>query len=242
MPLPAEPVTGTAPSRGLPPRGSPWSPGRFARAAARRATRQPWLAERLQFFRAWRAAPRKVGAILPSSQALAGAITREIGPHTAPVLELGAGTGSFTRALRARGIAECDLALIEMEMSFVRQLRRDYPEAQVCQLDASRLAGRHLFDERLAGAAVCGLPLLNMPLRRQVGILDGAFRHLRPGGAFYLFTYGPRCPVPRQVLDCLGLRARKLETVFWNIPPAHIWKLTRRRGLCPPGGRNGAAG
>jgi len=237
MSMRAEAGTGPASSRALWGCWPSWPPMRALQGLARQALRLPWVAERLRFFQAWRAAPGKVGAILPSSRALARAITREIGPHTGPVLELGSGTGAFTRALRARGVPEYDLALVEMESAFVRQLRRDFPEAQVCHMDASRLADEPLFEERPAGAAVCGLPLLNMPLRTQVGILDGAFRHLRQGGAFYLFTYGPRCPVPRQALDRLGLRARKLETILLNVPPAHVWKLTRRRGLAGAGRR-----
>ena len=191
-------------------------------------SRNAWMAERLRFFRAWRADPRGIGAIMPSSAALASAITREVGSHSGDVIELGSGTGAFTRALARRGVAQGAMALIETDPDFARQLRRDFPEAQVCCLDAARLAGEPLFGGRTVGAVVCGLPLLNMPLRQQVGILRGSFSHLRPGGAFYLFTYGPRCPVPRSVLDRLGLRARRAHSVILNVPPAHVWKLTRR--------------
>ncbi|MEI2418345.1 hypothetical protein V8Z80_19360 [Orrella sp. JC864] len=196
---------------------------------ARRLAGQGWIGEYWRFYQAWRADPKGIGAVLPSSPALAAAITRDIGAATGPVIELGSGTGVFTRALRARGVPEETLALVEMDAGFAQRLRRDFPHAQVCCLDAARLAGDPLFYGRGAGAVVCGLPLLNMPLRQQVGILRGAFSQLRAGGAFYLFTYGPRCPVPRRVLDRLGLRATKRQTVMLNVPPAHVWKLTRRR-------------
>ncbi|MGH8597512.1 MAG: phospholipid methyltransferase, partial [Gammaproteobacteria bacterium] len=57
----------------------------------------------LTFFRSLIADPRRVAAIAPSSPALANAITAEITPISAPVIELGPGTGVFTRALLARG-------------------------------------------------------------------------------------------------------------------------------------------
>ncbi|WP_459615039.1 class I SAM-dependent methyltransferase [Bordetella sp. 2513F-2] len=188
-----------------------------------------WLSDHLNFYRAWRANPRSIGAVLPSSPALAAAITREIDPARGPVLELGSGTGAFTRALRARGVAEHDLALIEMDPAFARRLEERYPMAQVCQVDAAKLAEATLLDGRQAAAAVCGLPLLNMPLRQQVYILRGTFSHLQPDGACYLFTYGWRCPIPPRVLARLGLRARRIDRVYLNVPPAQVWKLTRRR-------------
>ena len=197
-------------------------------ALADKWLRHGWLADQWRFFKAWRENPKGIGAVLPSSPALAAAITREVGPDGGPVIELGSGTGVFTRALRARGLAEDELILVEMDRGFAQSLRREFPQAHVCCTDASRLAGEPLCYGKSAGAVVCGLPLLNMPLRMQVGILRGAFSQLRAGGAFYLFTYGLRCPVPQRVLDCLGLRARRMQTVVFNVPPAHVWKLTRR--------------
>ncbi|TIV94667.1 MAG: phospholipid methyltransferase, partial [Mesorhizobium sp.] len=70
--------------------------------------------ETLQFFRAWLSEPLRVAAVTPSGRALAALIVSEISPATGPVLELGPGTGVFTRALLGRGIAEENLALIEL--------------------------------------------------------------------------------------------------------------------------------
>ena len=59
-----------------------------------------------RFFRSWVADPLRVGAVAPSGDSLSRLITQEIRPSDGPVLELGAGTGTFTRALLARGIRE----------------------------------------------------------------------------------------------------------------------------------------
>ena len=58
--------------------------------------------------------------------------------------------------------------------------------------------------------------------------LGGAFSYVRPGGAFYQFTYGMSCPIPRPVLDRLGLRATLVDRAFLNVPPAAVYRLTRR--------------
>ena len=205
------------------------SAGGAARSAANRAARSnQWLAERLRFYDAWRSNPQGIGAIAPSSRALGHAITRHLDPDCGRVIELGSGTGVFTRAMLKRGIPEQDLVLIEFDTAFATSLARDFPLAEVHRLDAGRLVERGVLADGIAGATVCGLPLLNMSLRQQIRIVRSAFALMHPSAAFYLFTYGVRCPVRRRVLDRLDLRARKVDIVIANAPPAHVWKLSRR--------------
>jgi phosphatidylethanolamine/phosphatidyl-N-methylethanolamine N-methyltransferase len=185
--------------------------------------------DRLRFLRSWIADPFRVGAIAPSSDALARLITNEILPADGPVLELGAGTGVFTRALLARGVRECDLTLIEYGSDFIRILQSRFPDARVLWMDAAKLTDYDLFPDAKVAAVVSGLPLLSMPPRKVMSVLAGAFIYLRPGGSFYQFTYGPRCPVSRPILDRLGLRARRIAGTVRNLPPAAIYRIMRRR-------------
>ena len=180
------------------------------------------------FARAWGAHPRRVGAIAPSSRRLARLITSEISPHSAPVLELGPGTGVFTRALLGRGLAEDQLILVEQDPHFVRLLQRDYPDAWIVQMDAARLRQINIVDGEPAGAVVSGLPLLSMSMRSRIAVLQFAFRHLRPGGSFYQFTYGLRCPVPCPVLERMGLKATRMGSILVNAPPATVYRIRAR--------------
>ncbi|MEO4001241.1 phospholipid methyltransferase [Mesorhizobium sp. CAU 1732] len=184
-------------------------------------------AERLRFARAWLGSPLKVAAVAPSSRALARLMTSEISASTGPVIELGPGTGPFTRAMLARGVDENDLALVEYGESFARALSSSFPKANTLCMDAAALDTVKLFDGRPAGAVVSGLPLLSMPKPQVEAILRAAFGKLAPTGAFYQFTYGPRCPVPRVVLDRLGLKAERIGGTFANIPPAAVYRLRR---------------
>lgn len=183
----------------------------------------------LQFFRSWVANPLRVAAVAPSGDALARLMTSEITPSDGPVLELGPGTGAFTRALLARGVRESDLTLVEYGSDFARLLERRFPDARVLWMDASQLAGYELFPAANVAAVVSGLPLLSMPPRKVMAILAGAFSYIRPGGGFYQFTYGPRCPVPRAILDRLGLKARRVGGTIRNLPPAAVYRITRRQ-------------
>jgi phospholipid N-methyltransferase len=182
----------------------------------------------LSFFLSWMSSPRRVGAIAPSGAALAELITREITEKTGPILELGPGTGAFTYKLLKRGVRPQDLTLIEYGSDFTKLLQMRFPGARVLWMDAARLATERLYDDAPVGAVVSGLPLLNMSTRKVVSILGGAFSYVRPGGAFYQFTYGMSCPIPRPVLDRLGLRATLVDRAFLNVPPAAVYKLTRR--------------
>ena len=182
----------------------------------------------MQFFRSWISNPMQVSAIAPSSLRLARLMTREIEALDEPILELGPGTGVFTRALLARGVRESDLTLIEFGSEFVDVLSQRFPEARIVQMDAGRIAGSGLFEEAPVGAVVSGLPLLSMSPAQVTAIVSGAFSVLREDGAFYQFTYGPRCPVPRAILEQLGLQARRIGGTVRNLPPASVYRISRR--------------
>jgi phosphatidylethanolamine/phosphatidyl-N-methylethanolamine N-methyltransferase len=182
----------------------------------------------IPFLRAFLNNPRRVGAIAPSGAALAEAITAEISPDSAPVIELGPGTGSFTQRLIERGVPEDRLTLIEYGPDFAHMLEQRFSQARVIRMDAARLKQVQLFDdEEKAGAVISGIPLLSMSPRQVFGILNGVFHHLRADGAFYQFTYGPRCPVPRAILDRLGLKAVRIGRALVNVPPATVYRISR---------------
>lgn len=182
------------------------------------------------FLRATRADTSRVGAIAPSGPTLTRLMTKEIGRHSGLVIELGPGTGVFTRALLKQGVREKDLTLVECCQEFAVMLREKFPEARVLQMDAGRLHQNESFPEGAVGAIVSGLPLLNMSPSRVLTILRWAFRRMRPSGAFYQFTYGPRCPVPKRCLERLGLSASCTGRALVNLPPASVYRIRKSAG------------
>ena len=186
-----------------------------------------WMSDLSSFWRAWMADPLRVAAIAPSSRALAQMITAEITAASAPVIELGPGTGVFTRQLLARGIPEERLALVEYGSAFIRLLAYRFPAARVMCMDAAQLSSVCLFGGERAGAVVSGLPFLSMTPAQVMVILAEAFGYLRHDGAFYQFTYGLSCPVPRVVLDRLGLESVRIGRALVNVPPAAVYRIRR---------------
>ncbi|WP_026793151.1 class I SAM-dependent methyltransferase [Pleomorphomonas oryzae] len=186
------------------------------------------LSDVLLFAREWFRNPLSVAAIFPSGRALASLMTREISAETGPVVELGPGTGVFTRALLKRGVRPQDLTLVEYSSDFARLLQTRFPRVRVLWMDAAGLDRSKLFDGVPVGAVVCGLGFLNMSQEKITAILKAAFDYLRPDGSLFLFTYGARCSVPDATLAELDLNAIWVGRTFQNIPPASVYRIERR--------------
>lgn len=186
------------------------------------------MSDSTTLFRTWMSDPFRTALLVPSGRALAVAMTREISSAQSPVVELGPGTGVFTRQLILRGVPQERIALVENAASFARVLRRQFPAAALLDIDATELRRCNPFDGEKIGAVISSLPLSTMPAWRVFAILYGAFQILRPEGAVYQFTYSWRCPVPDTVLDRLGLEATFTEWVFANAPPAQVYRIARR--------------
>ncbi|WP_118134108.1 class I SAM-dependent methyltransferase [Oceanicella sp. SM1341] len=171
--------------------------------------------------------PGRIVALSPSSRSLARAMTVGLGPETGPVVELGSGTGKITEAILARGVAERDLTLFEIDEAFATLLERSYPRARLLRISATAVAEAATTLDRPVGAVISGLPLLSMPTAVQRDILTGAFDIMGPGGVFVQFTYGYRPPVDRAVREELGLRWTRSPRVWNNLPPARVYTFRR---------------
>lgn len=188
------------------------------------------IVDTIRFFGTWLRDPRGVAAVAPSGRALSALITRDIRPGMGPVLELGPGTGAFTQALLDNGIADRELTLVEFDAPFARLLRQRYARATILEMDAADLAQADIAPGDGFGATICGLGLLNMPDAKVEAILCAAFARMRPGAPLFLFTYGRRCSVSRAALHRLGLSAERVGTAWRNLPPATVYRLSRRAG------------
>lgn len=185
------------------------------------------LREQLLFLRGLIANPTRVGAIAPSSPALARAVAAQIDPGIdGPVLELGPGTGSMTRELLARGIAPERMIAIEWDADFARAIAAEFPGVKVIRGDAFDLAGT-LPKRGLPqfAAIVSGIPLLNHSKEKRCALVEAAFRRLAPGAPMIQFSYGLSAPVkpPPEI------SVRLAAFVWKNLPPATVW-VYRRRG------------
>lgn len=172
--------------------------------------------------------PRSLGAIVPSSKALARFICRHIDYHEGDfIVEIGAGTGRFTRAILQSGIPESRLIVLELDNELAYYLRGQFPGVRVIEGNAAIL--ETLVPKEVIGnvrTIISGIPMVNLPKKDQKEIMDSCFKILGEGGHVLQFTYGPVSPIP---VKSFGLFAAKLGRVLQNIPPATVWRYS----LCP---------
>lgn len=178
------------------------------------------LADNFRFLKALISRPKSVGAVAPSSPALARAMARLIDPAAGPVLEIGAGTGVVSEAILERGVAPSQLTLVEYDEELARHLAVRFPRVDVIQGDAFEL------DRTLRGhngvpfgAIISGLPLLNHPVKRRLAFMESVTRRLVPGAPVIQFSYGTHAPVPPPP----GFAVVRTAQVWANIPPARVW-------------------
>ncbi|HLY05409.1 MAG TPA: rRNA adenine N-6-methyltransferase family protein [Rhizomicrobium sp.] len=180
----------------------------------------------LAFLKGFLARPWKVASPVPSGRRLARHIAQQIDPQPGGIiLELGPGTGAVTRAIRARGIAEEDLVLIESDREFVQLLRGGFPRARVVEGDAFAFAKLLGKDARGIRTIVSGLPVVGEPFARKREFLESALNALAPGRPLVQFTYSRQPPLP----ECGGVVIVRAATVWENIWPMRIW-VYRRSG------------
>lgn len=167
--------------------------------------------------------PAEVVAIAPSSGAVARRMTEGLEQVTGPVVEIGPGTGSFTRAILDRGIAPEQLTLLETNARFCETLRRKFPGVRVLNRPAQEIGEIGLSG---IGAVISGVPVLARP-RIQRDVVGRAFAVMTQAGFFTQITYSPNAPISPEMQRELGLRAQKRGTVWANLPPARVFVFHR---------------
>ena len=179
------------------------------------------------FLRAMMANPKRVGAVLPSGAPLARLMASYVPlDEDGPVLEIGAGTGVVTAALIDAGLAPERLYVLELDSRLHRFLRNTFPGATVLRGDAARM--HHLLPPEIVGKIgiiVSSLPLRPMDKATQKAIVDAAFAVLKPGGSLIQYPYPPFRPLPHRAF---GLKAQRLGRIWLNVPPAAVWRFTKR--------------
>jgi phosphatidylethanolamine/phosphatidyl-N-methylethanolamine N-methyltransferase len=174
------------------------------------------------FLRRWLAHPLKVGAVLPSSPALARLVAKQVPLRTdQAVVEVGAGTGSITKALLERGVSPERLFVVEIDADLCAFLRKQLPQVQVINGDASRLS--EMLPSKWLGrisTVISGIPMVTLPLPLQQRFIDAWFKVMAPEGKMLQYTYSLVSPLPEAKL---GVKGRRQGLAVLNVPPAWVW-------------------
>lgn len=174
------------------------------------------------FFKRWLANPLQMGSIIPSSATFSRLIAERVqyGPDEV-VVELGAGTGTVTRALLHAGVPAEKLVVVEIVPEMAQHLREIFPGVKVVCGDGFELprvleqagAGR-------VGDVICGIPLVMLPkpIKRKI---VGAMLAASPVRGFLHLSYCITSPLSSAEL---GLTGKRLAWTMKNFPPGGVWR------------------
>lgn len=192
------------------------------------------ISEKVTFLKGVITKPHEVGAIWPSSKALAEAIVRTAGVSEADtVVEFGPGTGVITEVICEHLKKDAFFIALELNEEYVRSVRNRCPRATIIH-DSAANAPAHL---EKAGRSSCdcivsGLPWTIFSDELQIELLDATIEALRPGGCFVTYTYlhTPKTSGGKRFKDKLDSRFSIVERtpVIWmNLPPAFLYRAVK---------------
>ncbi len=184
----------------------------------------------LKFAKQFLVHPISTGAIAPSSKALAKKVCELAQISSAKtIVEIGPGSGSFTKMIQAERSSESTFFAIEINHDLAEQAREECPGVEIIT-DCGTKIGDYL---RQHGVEQCdtvvgGLPWANLPPSTQDALMKAIVNSLSPHGRYVGFAYlhGIHLPPGKRFKKMLdkNFSQVKVSRVIWkNIPPAVIY-------------------
>lgn len=206
-------------------------PGRWIRTGPGRRRRRDAAGLFLgEFVRA----PLRTASLIPSSPDLAEVMVqplhrRTVGGRAQVVVELGAGTGTFTAAVRRVVPPGSRQVAVEINPAFAAHLRVRCPAVEVIEASAADLpAVLRDHDIGAPDLIVSGLPWQCYHGPAGPALIESIAAALRPDGVFTQFTYAwTRCTPParrqHQLLQDTFTQVEVSGTIWRNLPPAFVY-------------------
>ncbi|MEZ2736820.1 class I SAM-dependent methyltransferase [Aneurinibacillus aneurinilyticus] len=175
---------------------------------------------RLQFLTQFLKYPRTIGSITPSSSFLAKAMVTPVSwEDTEVVVELGAGTGIFTKYIEQNMKPASRAYIFEKNLPLQKKLKQRYP-AFSHYTDAKNMSAVLCeTGEKSADVIISGLPFTVFPKELTTQIMNEVIKSLKPGGLFITFQYSLHMKKRLQA----DFSTIELRFVPFNIPPAFVY-------------------
>ena len=178
--------------------------------------------------------PIITGAIAPSSQWLADLMTEDMRLDEAEtIVELGAGTGPFTRAITKKANPNAVVLAIEANPDLAEGLRTQFSRVVIINDSAERLPS-HLaaVDRESADCIISGLPWAGFSKEHQERLMTAVTHALRPGARFATFAYLNAAWLPpgrrfRALLQSNFRKVNMTRTEWRNMPPAFVYRCEK---------------
>lgn len=198
----------------------------------------------LLFLREFVRAPLRTASVVPSSRFLAERMisplhARDWSRRPPVVLELGPGTGAFTRVVQQSAPAGTRHLGVELNPLMAQHLSEAFPAVEVVVGPAADLPG--MLDARGIDGVdliISGLPWQSFAGPAGPRLVDTIASCLAPGGTYTQFTYSwtrwaPPAKRQHRTLHESFDEVQVSRTIWRNLPPAFVYTSTGPT----PGGR-----
>ena len=177
----------------------------------------------MTFFTEFLRNPRQNASIVPSAQAACEKMFEGLDMGTMQyVVELGPGTGCFTRELMAQLPSSAQVLMLEINPTFCPRLEQEYGHRFHVRQESA-----HRMDELVAelGWPRIDLVVSGLPYTLPDVVIDPLFeslkRRTREGTTYRFFTYVP--PLMKRKYEPSGFDLTLEHVVVKNVPPMWIY-------------------
>jgi phosphatidylethanolamine/phosphatidyl-N-methylethanolamine N-methyltransferase len=183
--------------------------------------------EKNDFFKEFFKNKKLVGSMRPSSPALTEKMLSPIDfSKVKTIVELGPGTGVFTRQILKRMMPDAQLLVFELHDQFYQKLKTSITDER-CHIihDSAEKLSDYLehFNLHQADAVISSLPLANFSKDLRENIVTAAKKALTKDGIMTQFQYSLQSKkFLKSEFDTV-----KINYTVWNFPPAFIYTCSK---------------
>lgn len=183
----------------------------------------------MKFFKQLLMHPRETGAIIPSSKELSQLImdTARLSKKKC-VVELGSGTGVFTKGIVREISSLCVFFCLEINLEFVKETINNCPSAIVYHAPAKEIKKYLLkHKQNTCDCIISSIPWANLNQNLQEELLNEIYESLEKGSEFITFSYLHGLFLPsgikfRKKLNMKFKHVQQTKMIWKNFPPACV--------------------
>jgi phospholipid N-methyltransferase len=175
---------------------------------------------KIDFLQGFLRSPLEVGSIIPSSKFMVKKVVDHVlkeNPKT--IVELGAGTGVFTRELNKSCGPNTSLIVFEKDKKMREQLNKEFPHLSIYSDALSLPEILHDLGIEKVDCIVCGLPFTLFPKTKTEQIFEKIHSQLKSNGCFIMYQYSTQ--MKKRLTQLFDQVTTKL--VLLNIPPTFVF-------------------
>lgn len=186
------------------------------------------MAKKRDFLKQYFQEKKMVGAIAPSSRFLANKMVQTIELGDAKiVVELGPGTGVFTKKILKQLPEDGKLIAFELNELFYERLKKEINDDRLILVnDSAEKIQEYLtkYNFTKADYVLSALPLANFPDELRMSVLTNCYAALKKNGKYIQFQYSLQSKkYMKEVFDEMSIKFQPL-----NLPPAFVYSCSKK--------------